>query len=137
MDKSVIILRAVSGSGKSTFAEFLRARDPENTVVCTADDFFNQPDGTYRYDASKIHEAHRECKLKFVGALFQNTKCIIVANTNTTEKEFGAYAELAKDCGYNIVYLVLENRHGNNDIHNVPSEHKKGQKERLARSIQL
>jgi len=45
---------------------------------------------------------------------------IVVANTLTTQKELKPYLELAKKYDYGIVSLIVENRHGNENIHKVP-----------------
>lgn len=47
---------------------------------------------------------------------------IVVANTFTQEWEMNPYIELAKKYGYKVISLVVENRHGNKNIHNVPDE---------------
>jgi len=47
---------------------------------------------------------------------------IIIANTNTTPKEFAPYVNMAKEHNYNVVFLIVENRHGCSNIHNVPPE---------------
>ena len=45
---------------------------------------------------------------------------IVVANTTTTEKEMQPYADMAKEFGYQIFYLIVENRHLGVNTHNVP-----------------
>ena len=45
---------------------------------------------------------------------------IVLANTFTQEWEFKDYYELAEQYGYRVHSLIVENRHGNKSIHNVP-----------------
>jgi predicted kinase len=47
---------------------------------------------------------------------------IAVSNTFTQEWEMEHYMELAKKYGYTVFTLVVENRHGGKNIHNVPEE---------------
>ena len=47
---------------------------------------------------------------------------IVVSNTSTTQKELQPYIDLANEYSYNIVSLIVENRHGNKNEHGVPDE---------------
>lgn len=47
---------------------------------------------------------------------------IFVSNTFTTEKEMKPYLKMAEESGYHVVSLIVENRHGNKSVHNVPEE---------------
>ena len=51
-----------------------------------------------------------------------NIPVIFVSNTFTTEKEMKPDLEMAEKNNYQIVSLVVENRHGNESVHNVPEE---------------
>lgn len=134
--KEVVILRAVSGSGKSTFAELLCA-GRKDAVICCADDYF-MVDGEYKFDVTKLKSAHTECYRKFLlAAQNENINLIVVANTNTAPSEFKIYEETAKLLDIRVFHVVIENRHGSNDVHNVPSEAKERQRNKLSQSIQL
>ena len=131
----LLVCRGVSGSGKSTFANFLKEIYPQATICC-ADDYFMK-DGNYTFDASKIGKAHGYSFYTFAQAVERRDKLIIIANTNTCKDEFKKYEEYVKDKDYKIIYTVIENRHGNKDVHSVPPETIKKQRERLKNSIQL
>jgi phenolic acid decarboxylase len=45
-----------------------------------------------------------------------------VANTFTEEWEMETYYEMANRYKYRVHSIIVENRHGNTNIHNVPSE---------------
>ena len=60
---------------------------------------------------------------------------IVVSNTSTTEKELQPYINLANEYGYNIVSLVIENRHGNKNEHRVPDETLDAMKKRFEISL--
>ncbi len=120
---TLIILRGLPGSGKSSFANFIW----ESGTIFEADKYFYDKDGNYNFDASKLHQAHKWCQDSVKTAMLDNAISkgeyypeIIVSNTSTTEKELEPYLELAKLFEYHVVSLVVENRHGNVSIHNVP-----------------
>lgn len=64
-----------------------------------------------------------------------NNSKIFVANTFTQEWEMEEYFKLAEQYGYQVVSLIVENRHGNKNIHSVPDETLFKMKERF--QIQL
>lgn len=135
MKKTVYILRGVSGSGKTTLAkELIKGRCG---VICTADDYFEK-NGLYHFNASQLGHAHAECREKFNDALNDNTvHVIVVANTNTTARDYEPYENLAKEHEANVFFLVIENRHNNKDVHNVPDESRKIQEHRIRNSLKL
>ena len=62
---------------------------------------------------------------------------IIVANTNTKESEFSFYINEAKSREFQVFSLVIENRHGGKDTHNVPKETLEKQKTNIYNSLKL
>ena len=122
MNRNLILVRGIPGSGKTTFA-FLASQDQAS--VFSADDYFmdfTDGNGKYNFDASKIHLAHASCEKRTEGAMVTKTPLIFVANTFTTEWEMSAYFKLAEKYGYNVFSIIVENRHGNTNIHDVPEE---------------
>jgi predicted kinase len=116
-DRFVIIIRGTSGAGKSTFANLFA--DPK--VICTADDFFYDKEGNYNFDPKKLGQAHGECQNKFECALQdESVKLVIVANTNVKPSDYQYYIEKANEYGLKIISVVLEKRHANKSVHNVP-----------------
>jgi hypothetical protein len=51
-----------------------------------------------------------------------NTCKVAVSNTFTQEWEMKPYFELAKKYGYKVFSLIVENRHGGVNQHNVPED---------------
>ena len=119
-NKNLILVRGISGSGKSTFAEeFLY---PISLLIST-DDFF-MIDGEYQFDSELLAENHLKC-LKSVESEMKDPHediCpnIVVHNTFTQSWEMKLYKELADKYGYNFYTIIVENRHGSNSVHNVP-----------------
>lgn len=134
--KTVILLRSVSGAGKSTLADLLASN--EGWVSVCADDYFTDASGNYNFDASKLGVAHAQCQELFMYWLTNtDAECIIVANTNTKERDFAFYEKAAKEHGAMFVSLIVENRHGNSDVHQVPSFAKEHQAMNIMNSIKL
>lgn len=126
MKKTLILLRGLPGSGKSTLA--LQFKD---APVISADDFF-MVNGNYIFDKEKLGMAHAYSQDKVEYLMMENTPVIVVANTFTTEKELKPYTELAELYEYQVFSLIVENRHGNTSVHNVPEETMKRMKDRFS-----
>lgn len=118
-NKSLVILRGVPGSGKSTFANLIAGGD--ESIICCADDFFMH-DGKYEWAREKLGQAHKECFEKCQGLLERSVPLVVVANTNVKESDFNQYIELGEKYGYTIFSVIVENRHGNNNVHNVSQD---------------
>jgi len=134
MERSLIIVRGIPGCGKSTFAELIG-----DCHVCTADDY-HMVDGKYVWKAENAGAAHLKCqekcrKLMEIGSRSGGSHKVVVANTNTTVKEMQPYYDLAKQYGYKVFSVIVENRHGGVNEHNVPEETLKKMRERF--DIQL
>jgi predicted kinase len=114
---TLVLLRGLPGAGKSTFASEVIGIDSVE-----ADDFFLDENSIYKFEHSKIGEAHANCKLRCEKLLIQGDKVVCVSNTFTTEKEMQPYFELAKKYNYYVSTVIVENRNENISIHNVPSE---------------
>jgi len=122
MSKILVLLRGLPGSGKSSFAKHMWS----DFVICEADQFFYDQEGNYNFDPSKLRDAHKYCKDKVETFMSDNEKNsqfypeIVVSNTFTREWEMDEYFKLAKKYNYQVVSLIVENRHGNKNVHGVP-----------------
>jgi len=126
MEKILYLIRGVNGAGKSTFAKKIVGYD---FLVCEADKYFiNKETGEYKFDASKIKDAHKFCQdtvetyMKDSLVNDQFYREIAVSNTFTQEWEMDQYFKLAKEYGYTVFSIVVENRHGGTNVHNVPED---------------
>jgi predicted kinase len=124
MTKKLYIVRGIPGSGKSTFALNLVGSD---FLVCEADKYF-MVDGEYKFDGSKLKEAHESCR-NLVETYMKDSlmndqfyREIAVSNTFTQEWEMQPYFDLAKQYGYMVFSIIVENRHGGENQHGVPAE---------------
>jgi predicted kinase len=120
--KNLYLLRGLPGSGKSTLAREI------GDAFVEADMFF-MSDGEYKFDGSKIKDAHAWCKstvrewmeinFNTYGLEYEN---IAVSNTFTQEWEMEDYYQLANEYGYKVFSIIVENRHGGVNQHGVPEE---------------
>ena len=94
-------MRGCSGSGKSTTARQLVGTG----VVCSADDFFVDPNGVYTFEKDRLSDAHRACWNGFQGSIHLGMPIIVVDNTNTTAREWSRYSKMADENGYEVVFV--------------------------------
>jgi tRNA uridine 5-carbamoylmethylation protein Kti12 len=102
--RTLIIMRGIPGSGKTTHARSLQKWQWSEGKSCTlssADFFFEAyGDHVYRFDASKLKYAHAECINDFAGLVLDpSVDTIIVDNTNTQLWEFVKYLDYAHKHG--------------------------------------
>jgi predicted kinase len=113
--KELFLLRGLPGAGKTTLAESIGGLNME------ADRYFMY-NGNYEFDASKLKEAHDYCQNAVSVWMTNSVPKITVSNTFTQEWEMDYYFELAKEHGYKVYSLIVENRHGGVNQHGVPTE---------------
>ena len=119
----LILLRGLPGSGKSTLAKIiLQLRNTDDPEVLSADDFFENKEGDYNFDPSKIKEAHNYCQFRCSERMRQQKAKIVVANTFTQEWEMDEYFKMAERYNYRVHTIIVENRHGNENIHGVSKD---------------
>jgi predicted kinase len=134
MNRVLILLRGVPGAGKSTVANSIW----NEYAVCEADKYFhNKETGAYEFDVTKLKDAHEWCRSQvetrmkdsLVNPQFYPE--IVVSNTFTQEWEMQAYFDLAKQYDYRVVSLIVENRHGGENVHGVPADKVQAMRDRF------
>ena len=96
------ILSGLSGSGKSTYTQHCCG----GAKVVSADQFF-MVDGEYRFDVSKLSQAHGACFKSTIAALGSKVDHVVVDNTNTTTEEIAPYILAAQAYGYEVEVVTL------------------------------
>lgn len=127
MKKELKIIRGLPGSGKSTLAEHTARVYRQNGKKVShyeADQYFMK-NGVYKFDASKLQLAHKNCannvRIDLADKITQAAKdIVIVANTFTTYKEIEPYIELAYI--YKISVDIIHCVSNFKSIHDVPEE---------------
>ncbi len=129
--KNLYLLRGIPGAGKSTLAKQLGDSHFET-------DTFFMVEGEYKFDPTKLRKAHEWCQSQIELAMINNhvtagldNSDIVVSNTFTQAWEMDAYNELAKKYGYRVFSIIVENRHGGVNQHNVPEDKLQMMKERF------
>jgi len=115
--KELILLRGLPGSGKSTLAKTIAT----SGYHFEADMFFMK-DGVYKFDPTRIEMAHNWCRTQVMQSMAIDLNLIVVSNTFTQEWEMDAYYSLAKQYGYQVHSVIVENRHAGVNTHNVPED---------------
>jgi len=119
----LILLRGLPGSGKTTLAKIiLQLRSTDEPEVLSADDFFEDNKGEYNFDPTKLKEAHNYCQFRCSERMRQQKAKIVVANTFTQEWEMDEYFKMAERYNYRVHTVIVENRHGNENVHGVPED---------------
>lgn len=113
--KQLILVRGIPGSGKSTFAQTLGGKHIETDM------FFNI-DGDYHFDGSQLKRAHNWCRTIVCGWMSDGEDKIVVSNTFSMDWEMQEYFDMAKEFGYQVFSIIMENRHDNVNTHQVPNE---------------
>lgn len=129
MSAHLYIIRGAPGAGKTTLAMQL------NAFKVAADDWFDVHNGG-AFDASRLKDAHEWCQLS-VRAKLRDGFPVVVHNTFTTERELKPYIDFCNENNIAFTCIVVENRHGNKSVHNVPEDKVNQMRERLRGSIKL
>lgn len=115
------ILRAAPGSGKTTYVK----NNFPNAIVCSADDYFINKNGVYKWFFEGAGKAHKACYEKFKSAVEAQKPLVVLDNTNTLLSDFRHYIKLAKEHKYKIKIIRLEKpieQILGRNVHDVPNE---------------
>ena len=107
-------------------------------VQVSADDYFRDEHGNYNFIPEKIGEAHAQCRERFMEALKEpEAKTIVVNNTNVSESHWTFYEQEAKKVNIPVIFLVIENRHGNVNDKSIPDNVLDRQERAIIESLKL
>ena len=133
MEKILILFRGVPGAGKTSLCSLLGIK------AMSADMYFETMDDNgdlvYRFDPSRLREAHEWCRKHTGISMELGVSPVGVANTFTQEWEMEPYFELAQKFGYKIFTIIVENRHGSDNIHGVPEDKVQSMRDRFQISL--
>lgn len=130
--KVLLIIRGVSGSGKTTTANSLAlgyATLGKNVSGPFEADQFMMEDGEYKFEPSRLGECHQKCFDCCERAMERGADIIIQSNTNTQKKEYQRYIDSAAKWGYKVTEITVKGDFGN--THGVPEKTVRRQRERF------
>lgn len=110
----LILIRGLPGSGKSTLASKFAAM---GYAWFEADRYFETSDGEYRFDGTRLREAHNVCQQQAMDAIKQGVD-VVVSNTFSRLWEMKPYRDIAKVYGARLTIIACEGNFGN--VHGVP-----------------
>ena len=116
MEKVVIIIRGLQGSGKSTVGKLF-----DTKAICSADDYFVR-DGVYEWYGMGLPKAHAWCIRKCRRFMKKQAPRIVIDNTAVKARDLVPYQDLARQFGYMVHVIIVENRHGGKNSHGVPED---------------
>jgi len=110
--KTVIINRAVPGSGKTTITNCivkeLRANDISVSIHST-DEYF-MVGNRYVFDIEKLYKYHQKNLKEFIKSTKNNQDVVICDNTNIAPWQTEEYTKIARAYNYQIVLITLNPR---------------------------
>jgi predicted kinase len=106
---SLTLIRGVSGSGKTTLAN--RLVDSNSRAIFFEADLYFEKSGVYRFDVSKIGEAHDWC-YNNAEACYNMNYDVIVSNTFTRKWEMERYFVIDPNPQVIICQGRFQNIHG-------------------------
>lgn len=140
--RTLILMRGIPGSGKSTIARSLAGVVNEEIIkdgrhryqygttgsmgAVLSTDFYFMDSGEYRFDPSKLGDYHGQNQACCEDLMVDGEPVIVIDNTNTQIWEMEPYVNLATEYGYKVV--VVEIPHPPIDVamarnsHGVPRE---------------
>ncbi len=117
--KTVIINRAVVGSGKTTIAKCIAQTVKAaglTAAIHSTDDYFLTSSGKYDFIPDKLKEYHRKNQNAFCANIDAGIDLVINDNTNLVAWQCEPYIEAAKKAGYQIIVIQYEPRNLNEHV---------------------
>lgn len=131
--KNITIVRGINSFVQRKFIEQTMG---EETIICSLYDYFYK-NGHYQFKPDSIKEALDFCKNEFLKAIKEEVSNIAVVNPNIDPKDFAFYEKYGLKYGYNIFWVVVENRSNLSDNQNIPIKQKQKQHKKISESLKL
>ena len=131
MNKKLIIMRGLPGSGKSTKARELAGK---TGIIHSTDNYLIDPiTGNYKFDPSKIAQHHAENLKAAIESMKSGISPVVIDNTNIQRWHYQKYIDAAIDNDYDVEIVAIDpTSYSEADInelaerqkrtHNVPKE---------------
>lgn len=122
MAKTLILIRGLPGSGKTTLATVLAQSETIKYPICSEDDYYRDENGVYNWSSEKEIIAKRKCLEETIRFMELGCAKVFVTNVFLSHEDIDPYLQIAKDLKYQCHVLIAQNTHGNTSIHNVKPE---------------
>ncbi len=99
----LFIIRGLPGSGKTSLGNKL------SLLLYAADDFFVDAEGRYKFDPSKLGQAHAQCQENVRKALEFGCEKVAVTNTFTQRWEIQPYLDIVAEVNDDLAFQAAEN----------------------------
>mgnify|MGYP001168104510 CR=1 FL=1 len=123
---SILLVRGLPGSGKTTFTELISLPTMSGIrvppVSCSADDFFYEGE-EYNFDPKLLPDAHGACLNKAREAVLSGDS-VMVHNTFTQRWEMQPYIDLAEEA--EVALIVISTYDGGCDDETLASRNTHG-----------
>ena len=106
--RSLILVRGLPGSGKTTLAKLIVSLVEDGAAVA-ADDFFEDEEGNYQFDPTRLQEVHEKCQETVHRLMRDGYSVLVVHNTFSQRWEMERYIRTARDSGYQLIVIDLFN----------------------------
>lgn len=123
--KTMIIMRGLPGSGKSSLAKELVG---DTGLICSSDTFMTEG-RQYKFRPERLAETHEACQRLAAQACRANISPVVIDNTNIKKGHINPYLKIAKKFGYKVEYRQPETPWARDPeqcfakcVHNVPLE---------------
>jgi predicted kinase len=124
MNKKLIIMRGLPGSGKSTKARELAG---SSGVIHSTDNYLIDPStGKYRFDPMKIAEYHEMNLKSAIRSMKDNISPVVIDNTNVQKWHYQKYIDAAIENGYDVEVVAIDpTNYSESDIHELAERQKR------------
>lgn len=115
MNRTLIIIRGLPGSGKSTFAKMMS----NGHSVFSIDDYFTNEKGEYHFIHTENHKAYKQCEENVRVAMKDGEEKIFLDNVFSLAWEIEPYFKMASEFNYTVHVVTVEKYHDGKNIHQI------------------
>lgn len=107
--KYMTILRGLPGAGTTTLANRYKDKHKDSCYICSTDDYWVRPDGTYDFNYMLLGQSHLWNQKRVQDIIDKNMDVwydtvVVIDNTNVTFNEMKPYIKMGVENGYHIEF---------------------------------